>query len=71
MQVEINSLTFPLTPKRDFLRLHFKSSQRSHGGVDRNYDTPHTSLSVWALLDEGALFDASSPLLSDEIDCPN
>ncbi len=34
-------------------------------------DTPHTSLSVWALLDEGALFYACSPLLSDEIDCPN
>ena len=23
---------------------------------DRNYDTPHTSLSVWVLLDEGTFF---------------
>ena len=48
--------------------LHLTSSQMSHLGVDQNYDTPHTSLSVWALLDEGALFYASSPLLSDELE---
>ena len=26
------------------------------GGVEHKYDTPHTSLSGWALLDEGAFF---------------
>ena len=30
--------------------------KRFYGGVEQKNDTPHTSLSVWALLDEGALF---------------
>ena len=41
-----------------------------YGGVERNYDTPHTSLSVWVLLDEGALFHALAKHLS-RVKIPN
>ena len=33
-----------------------RSSQSSHGGVEQNYETPHTSFSIWVLLDEGTFF---------------
>ena len=47
---------FPVASQLKLAYECFLADKRDLVGVEKSYDTPHTSLSLWALLDEGALF---------------